>query len=74
MEIKFIKSPVGIGYSYSAGNTAELPDALAKEFIEMGYAEEVQPRASVVNPPAVEDAADHKHEQAEKSVIKKVKK
>jgi hypothetical protein len=42
MKIKFIKEPCGIGFAYSTGNEADLPESAALELIADGYAEAVE--------------------------------
>lgn len=36
--IKIIRSTVHLGYAYRAGDTAELPDKVAKMLVDGGYA------------------------------------
>jgi len=45
MVIKFIKSPIGLGYAYKEGKTAaSLPIKDCKELIELGYAIDITPK------------------------------
>ncbi len=38
MRIKCIKNAAGIGYAYVAGKEYSVPDAMAKELLELGFA------------------------------------
>ena len=38
MDIKIIRSTIGLGWAYKAGMTARLPDKVAQELIDGGYA------------------------------------
>jgi hypothetical protein len=46
MIIKFIKSPIALGYSYKVGAcAASLPDKDCKKLVELGFAQDITPRA-----------------------------
>jgi hypothetical protein len=42
MKIKILKCCAGLKFSYSAGETADADDAIAKDLIQAGYAQEVK--------------------------------
>lgn len=41
MDIKIIRSTIGLGWAYKAGMTARLPDEVAQQLIDGGFAVEV---------------------------------
>ena len=43
MKIQVLKSCAGLDFAYYAGENADCYDAVAKDLIEAGYAEEVKP-------------------------------
>ena len=40
-KVKFLKSPVGLGFAYCQHEEAEINENQANEFIELGYAVEI---------------------------------
>jgi hypothetical protein len=70
MEIRFIKGASGIGLAYTAGETADLKETLAKELIESGFAEEILPKPAKANPIVIKTAEDAAHENAETAAKK----